>query len=163
MLLDLREIIGVPGGEVSFDYEINLSDAAIGSVKEIKSPSRAAGSVKNRAGVLNFTANVDATLVCVCARCLSEFAVPVQRAFSAVLTVEEENGEIPGLYGLDGDKADADEIIVSEFVLAVDQRYLCSEECKGICQKCGADLNAGRCSCESEIDPRLAVLGQLLE
>ena len=163
MLLDLREIIGVPGGEVSFDYEINLSDAAIGSVKEIKSPSRAAGSVKNRAGVLNFTANVDAAMVCVCARCLTEFEIPVHKAFSAVITVEEENGEIPGLYGLLGNSADADEIIVSEFVLATDQRYLCSEDCKGLCPKCGADLNTDRCSCESEIDPRLAVLGQLLE
>ena len=163
MLLDLREIIGVPGGEVSFDYEIDLSFAAVGSVKEIKSPARAAGSIKNRAGVLNFTANVDATMVCVCARCLTEFEIPVQQAFSAVITVEEENEEIPGLYGLYGNSADADEIIVSEFVLATDQRYLCSEDCKGLCQTCGADLNAGRCSCESEIDPRLAVLGQLLE
>ena len=48
-------------------------------------------------------------------------------------------------------------------VLDLDERLLCREDCKGLCDKCGADLNEGPCSCKAEIDPRLAVLGQLLE
>ena len=32
-----------------------------------------------------------------------------------------------------------------------------------ICPKCGKDLNTGSCSCEKEIDPRLAALKQLLD
>ena len=50
MLIDLREIIGVPGFKVTFDYEPDLSDAVIGSIIRIKEPSRAAGSVTNSAG-----------------------------------------------------------------------------------------------------------------
>ena len=163
MLLDLREIIGVPGGKVSFEYEPDLTGAAYGSVTQVIAPSRAAGSVKNNAGVLAFSANVDAVLTCVCARCLTEFDNPVHRQISVPISEGGENGDNPDSYLLVGDKLDIGEIIVTEFVLEIDQRFLCKEDCKGICEKCGADLNNGPCSCKAEIDPRLAVLGQFLD
>ena len=162
MLLDLREIIGVPGGKVSFDFEPDVSDAASGSVSRIKKPSRAAGNVINSAGVLTFSANVDAQCVCVCARCLREFDYPVHKQIMADLT-EGGEGENPDGYFLQGDKVDANEIILTEFILDTDERILCSEDCAGLCEDCGSDLNEGPCSCKAKIDPRLAVLGQLLD
>jgi len=163
VLVDLREIIGVPGGKVSFDYEPDMTDAAYGSVVAIKQPSGAAGSVVNRAGVLTFSANVDAVCVCICARCLEEFEYPVQKQISAYLTEGGEDGGNPDGYFLQGDKVDADEVIVTEFVLDMDEILLCKEDCAGLCIKCGANLNVGPCSCKTEIDHRLAVLGQLLD
>ncbi|MBR2488852.1 MAG: DUF177 domain-containing protein, partial [Clostridia bacterium] len=42
-------------------------------------------------------------------------------------------------------------------------KHLCSEKCKGICSKCGKNLNDGKCECpEKEIDPRLQILADLL-
>jgi len=161
MLLDLREIIGVPGGKVSFDFEPDMSDATSGSVSRIKKPARAAGNVINSAGVLTFSANVDAICVCICARCLKEFEHPVHRRISANLT-EGGEGENPDGYFLQGDKVDADEIVVTEFILDMDDTLLCSEDCAGLCQKCGSDLNNEPCKCKKEVDPRLAVLSQLL-
>jgi len=163
MLIDLREIIGVPGFKVTFDYEPDLSDAVIGSIIRIKEPSRAAGSVTNSAGVLTFSANVDAVCVCVCARCLSEFEYPVHQQVLAYLTEGGEDGENPDGYFLQGDKVDADEIILTEFILELDETQLCREDCAGLCEKCGANLNDGPCSCKIEIDPRLAALQQLLD
>ncbi|MCL2819973.1 MAG: DUF177 domain-containing protein [Oscillospiraceae bacterium] len=162
MIIDLREIIGVPGGKVSFDFEPDMSEAAGGSIKRIQKPSRAAGSVTNTAGILTFSANADAICECVCARCLKEFEYPVHKVISANLT-EGGEGENPDGYFLQGDKVDAEEIIVTEFILNTDDTLLCSEDCKGLCQQCGADLNINKCKCKKEIDPRLAVLGQLLE
>jgi len=162
MLLDLREIIGVPGGKISFDFEPDMSDAASGSIIEIKKPVRAAGDVSNSAGVLTFSANVDATYVCVCARCLKEFEHPVHKQISADLT-EGGEGENPDGYFLQGDMVDADDIIVTEFILNMDDTLLCNEDCAGLCQSCGSDLNNGECGCAKQIDPRLAVLSQLLE
>ena len=163
MLLDLREIIGVPGGKISFDYEPDLSDAETGSVIRIKRPARAAGNVANNAGVLTFSAIVDAVCICVCARCLKEFEYPVHQQISASLAEGGEDGESPDSYFLQGDKVDADEIIITEFVLELDHRHLCKEDCAGLCEKCGADLNGGPCACDIDVDPRLAVLGQLLD
>ena len=163
MLLDLREIIGVPGGRVPFEYETDLSDAVFGSVVRIKKPSRAAGDVVNRAGVLTFSANVDAICICVCARCLKEFELSVHQQVKANLTEGGKDGGDPDGYFLQGDKVDADEIIYTEFILFLDQRFICSEDCAGLCGICGSDLNDGPCSCERITDPRLAVLGQLLD
>jgi len=162
MLLDLREVIGVPGGKVSFDFEPDMSEAASGSVSQIKKPARAAGDVINSAGVLTFSANVDAVCICICARCLKEFDFPVHKQISAVLT-EGGEGENPDGYFLQGDKVDADEIVVTEFILDMDDRLLCSSDCAGLCQNCGSDLNDGLCKCKKEIDPRLAVLSQLID
>ena len=58
---------------------------------------------------------------------------------------------------------DLDEVVTTAFVLAMDTTNLCSEDCKGLCAKCGADLNLGPCGCRPEVDPRLAALAQLLD
>ena len=162
MLLDLREIIGVPGGIAQFEYQPDLSDAAVGSVVSILQPTRAAGSVVNRAGALTLTAIVDVICLCICARCLDEFEYPVQQHISAYLTEGGEDGEDPDSYLLQGDKIDVDEIILTEFLLELEETLLCREDCEGICEICGADLNDGECDCEDDIDPRLSILAQLL-
>jgi len=159
MFVDLREIIGVPGGKVSFDFEPDMSDAASGSVVQVKKPARAAGNVANRAGVLTFSANVNAVCICVCARCLKEFEYPVHKRVQADLT-EGGEGENPDGYFLQGDKVDANEIVVTEFILDMDDRIMCKDDCAGLCGSCGSDLNKGPCSCKAEIDPRLAILNQ---
>lgn len=163
MRLDLREIINIPGTGVTFDYEPDLANTCFGSVKEVKSPSRAVGSIKNCAGVLRFVADVDAELMCTCARCLKDFEYPVDLHIETTLSESEQNEDDPDMFLLEGDFADVDEIIATEFILNMDQRFLCSESCKGLCEKCGADLNDGPCSCKLDTDPRLAVLGQFLE
>ena len=161
-MLDLREIIGVPGGRVAFDYEPDLMDAVSGSFMRVVQQPRAAGSVANIAGVLTFSANVDTVCMCVCARCLKEFEYPVHKRFSALITEEGEN-ENPDGYFLQGDKVDISEIIITEFVLDMEQRLVCRDDCAGLCEKCGFDLNEGPCLCKADIDPRFAVLGQLLD
>ena len=164
MRLNLREIINIPGEAVLFDYEPDLSDTAIGSVKEVRSPAKAIGSIKNIAGVLTLSAEVEADAVCICARCLKEFDRHVHMHTDAVIKDgEEQDDDSPDVYYLDGDYVDVDEIIVTDFVLNMEERVLCKEDCKGLCEKCGADLNESPCSCKKEIDPRFAVLGQLLE
>ena len=164
MLLDLRETIGVPGGRVSFDYEPDLSDVPFGSIVRInqESPPRAAGSVVNRAGVLTFSANVDALCVCVCARCLKEFEYPVHKQILAYLAEGSEDGGSSDAYFLQGDKIDVGEIIVGELILDMDERILCREDCAGLCEKCGLDLNDSACACKKDTDPRLDILAQLL-
>ena len=61
-------------------------------------------------------------------------------------------------------KLDMDELIYTEVVLAMPNKHLCSEDCKGICQECGKNLNDGPCDCATKTgDPRLAALSKLLE
>ena len=72
----------------------------------------------------------------------------------------EDNDEI---VLLEDGQVDAGELAREAFVLGMDTKTLCSEDCKGLCPRCGADLNLGPCSCKKDVDPRLAVLAKLLE
>lgn len=57
---------------------------------------------------------------------------------------------------------DLDELVREQILLALPTRLLCEEDCRGLCPKCGADLNAGACACEQgEVDPRWAALAKL--
>ena len=55
-----------------------------------------------------------------------------------------------------------DDVLEGCFIMDMDSRFLCREDCKGLCSRCGANLNDGECDCKPERDPRLAVLEQLL-
>ena len=49
------------------------------------------------------------------------------------------------------------------FILDMESKFLCREDCKGLCPVCGRNLNLGSCDCGKKIDPRFAVLEQLLD
>ena len=73
---------------------------------------------------------------------------------------DEENDEI---LLMDGYELDMDEVVTTAFILAMDTKNLCSDDCKGLCSGCGVDLNVEPCRCKPEVDPRLAALAQLLD
>ena len=58
---------------------------------------------------------------------------------------------------------DIDEQLKEELEMAFPIRFLCKDDCRGLCQRCGKNLNEGECGCNTkEIDPRLAPLKDLL-
>ena len=163
MRLDLHDIIHMPGRYVSFDYSPDFSELSYGSVTRVLPGVRAVGKIRNAAGVLELTASVDADLECVCARCLKSFVRHIHLDTQADIADRDEEAEDSDAFFLDGNDADVDEIIYTALVLELEPRMLCREDCKGLCDRCGADLNEGPCSCGAEPDPRLSVLKQLLE
>ena len=163
MRLDLREVINIPGARADFDYMPELADMEFEGVRSVTEPFHAVGAVKNSAGVLQLEARITARLECVCARCLTEFAQPFELDVKAVLAEDVQDEYESEIYILQGDYIDLDEVIVTAIVLNIEQRYLCSEDCRGLCSRCGKNLNDGPCDCGVEKDPRLAVLEQLLE
>ena len=76
---------------------------------------------------------------------------------------ELQNEESDEIVLLEDGKTDAGELARTAFILGMDSKTLCSEDCKGLCPRCGADWNLGPCSCKKEPDPRLAALASLLE
>ncbi|PKM62010.1 MAG: nucleic acid-binding protein, partial [Firmicutes bacterium HGW-Firmicutes-21] len=56
---------------------------------------------------------------------------------------------------------DVSEFVQGSITLELPSRFMCSEDCKGLCPKCGHNLNESLCSCDKrEIDPRLAILSE---
>ena len=107
--------------------------------------------------------------------CECEYTAPCDRCgliTAAKHTVLVEKSLASSIEGEESDtillvpdmKLDLDELIYTEVMLSLPMKHLCSENCKGICSKCGKNLNEGKCDCpEKEIDPRLAALAELLK
>ena len=165
MLLGLSKIIDSPGASVTFSTTVDLSDLCYGVSYPVSEPVAAEGTVRNTAGVLEMTGTVETVLHGICDRCATAFTRPVQYPLRAVLTPEPESDDFedPWVFELQNDCADLDDIVTTTFVLNMDSKLLCSEDCKGLCSRCGANLNLGPCSCKPEPDPRFAALQQLLD
>ncbi|MBE6976628.1 MAG: DUF177 domain-containing protein [Ruminococcaceae bacterium] len=164
MLLGLSKIIDRPGESVSFSTSVDLRDLQYGQCFPVSEPVIANGVVRNTAGVLVMTGSVQTTIHGVCDRCASEFDLEIDFPIDVVLVTElaNEENEDEWVFPLEGDSADLEDIVRTVFVLNLDSKLLCKDDCKGLCCRCGKNLNDGPCSCQKELDPRFAALKQLL-
>jgi uncharacterized protein len=67
-----------------------------------------------------------------------------------------------GFFYVDEEVLETDPILIEQLQLNIPMKPLCRPDCQGLCPVCGADRNAGACSCvESSPDPRWAALAAL--
>ena len=165
MKLDVSSILHTSGGILPFEFSLDMSGETFGSCQPVSEPVLCAGQVRNTAGVLVLTGSLRTTLHGVCDRCAKEFARAVNFPVEAVLarSLSNEDDCDPWTFLLDGECADLDEVMTTAFVLSMDSKFLCREDCQGLCPRCGKDLNDGPCGCRAEPDPRFAALQKLLD
>ncbi len=163
MRLDLRNIIHVPEAKKPFQFQMDLSDLEFYGKHLITRPVQIEGSVTNHAGALVLEGTASSLLDLNCDRCGKEFSREKVVELNCLLATELEDEEHDEIYLIQGNEVDLDEVAGTAFILAMDTKNLCSDNCKGLCAKCGADLNNGPCGCRPEVDPRLAALAQLLD
>ena len=113
-------------------------------------------SLNKRGMEVKVTGTLKGAIVLTCDRCLAEYEFPFDLSFNLILRPRsslniEETKEL-SLEELDVSFYDDDfisfaEILREEVMLAIPYKTLCREDCKGICQVCGKNLNEGPCSC----------------
>lgn len=163
MRLDLKEIIHVPGAVLPFSFSLDLTDCAFGGEHPVSEPVEVSGQVRNMAGALVFTARAATTLSLHCDRCGKAFQREKHVEYETLLAAELAGEEPDGIVLLEGDELDAGALMRETFILEMDSKNLCTEECKGLCSGCGANLNVEPCRCKKEGDPRLAALSKFFE
>lgn len=99
--------------------------------------------------------NFDADVSFSCDRCLADSGLNLKENFHYILipkktsetdVIEEEEEETELLY-FDSDEIDLTEIAIEQLMLSMPYKLLCKDDCKGICQGCGANLNTESCKC----------------
>ena len=80
-----------------------------------------------------------------------------------VLAQEISGEEADEIILLDGTEIDVGDLAYSAFILDMDMKNLCSEDCRGLCPGCGVNLNDETCRCKPEVDPRWAALSQFMD
>lgn len=163
MRLELKDIIHVPDAHREFRFQLDLSQMDFYGAKPIVHPVTAEGSVTNHAGALVLRGTASSMLELVCDRCGKPFSREKSVALDSLVAQELEDEENDDILLLDGTQLDLDEAVTTAYILGMDTKHLCSADCKGLCTKCGADLNLGPCGCRPDVDPRLAALAQLLD
>ena len=164
MRLNLNEIIEVPGGSIPFECTLDADRLAGPSVTGFVGEPTARGVVRNSAGALTLTGEIHADMLRVCDRCLCEYRQEKVLPLEVPLALEPCDDENPDLFPIGEDGwLDLSEVLETCFILDMEAKSLCKPDCAGLCSTCGANLNLGKCSCRASVDPRLAVLGQLLD
>ena len=164
MKLDLKRFAQQPGAVLPFELQLDLSDLEWCGARPVSRPVHVKGQVRNRAGAMVLNAQLDTVLSLTCDRCTKPFEREKTVEYETLLAFEMANGESDDIVLLNEDgELELDELMREVFLLEMDTKNLCSEDCKGLCPGCGVDLNVEKCRCKKEVDPRLAVLARLLE
>lgn len=163
MFLDLREIIEAPDKSVSFQCELDRERISFPTLESFLGPVTARGRVKNTAGILELVCDVQADMSVRCDRCGKVFEKRLTPRYTATLQADAEDADSEDVFPLEGDGVDVSDVVETCMILDMDAKFLCRDDCKGLCPTCGKDLNDGPCDCKKQIDPRMAVLGQLLD
>lgn len=98
-----------------------------------------------------------------CNRCLQpvsrEFLLQLDRDMDLSVTTEERLEALDEQPYIDGYNVDVEELVYGELVVNMPMKVLCRSDCRGICNRCGANLNFETCHCDvTELDPRMSVI-----
>jgi len=163
MIVDLKKIFVNDGESLSVSYALDLSEVEYSGLYPLKKPVSINGTISNKASLVRLEAEISYDFEAPCDRCgvLTVKNHTVHKNLSLAPSIEGEESDtillVPDM------KLDLDEFLYSEVIVSLPMKHLCSDDCKGICLKCGKNLNEGECGCpKKEIDPRLQALADLL-
>lgn len=165
MQINLSELFVQEGKAKHYQIPVDMNKlvCSIGefSITEKKPVELTITHVKDRE--LKICGNLDLHLMIPCDRCLEPVDVPIQleidQTVDANATEEERLEALDEQPYMNGYELDVDRLICGELVVNMPVKVLCREDCKGICNRCGANLNNGKCDCDiTELDPRMSVI-----
>ena len=149
MILQLREIFQIEGMHLPVSYEITPEELSEVRGYTFAAPVAVSGEFYNRAGIVTLKYTVSCTLDVVCDRCLPELKRDYSYDFShTVVPSLQSEGDIYDTYLVaQHDSIDMNETAISDLLLMLPTKMLCREDCKGLCDICGCNLNERTCNC----------------
>ena len=102
---------------------------------------------------------IEGTLVSACHRCLKSCTLPVNEQVDILLVEEQQAPQVDDaeieaeemeFEFFDGEIIEVDRLVAEQLFLALPVKVLCSEECRGLCPGCGANLNDEACRCRRD-------------
>lgn len=164
MQLDFTNLLNSSNDVIDIDYVMNADDFMYDTYKPLKHGVSIKGRAYQKVGVVHLDLDVNFDFFGVCDRCMDD----IERSYSISLKkiivskMENENDDYDDYIVVENNVLDLDALANEEIQLFLPAKMLCKEDCKGLCQGCGKNLNYEKCECEKEVDPRLAALSDLL-
>ncbi len=164
MILDLKKLFVTPNAVLPIEYSLDMSQLDYSGIYPLLKPVSVSGKVSNRAGLVTLWLKMVYVFSSPCDRCGLPTTATHEVLLEKSLAPEIESEYSDEIIIVEDMKLNLDELVYSEVLLSLPMKHLCHDDCKGICIKCGKNLNDGDCGCvKKEIDPRLQALADLLE
>ena len=167
MVLDLRPMLRGETDRIAIDGQLPPDPDGL---PEMSGAAHVVGEVTNQAGYMRLTVTATVPYRAACARCLDpvegSFPVTLERTVATKDTLTEKQLEenVDEYAVITDGMLDLGTLMREEILLCFPTRFLCAPDCPGLCPKCGKSLKDGKCGCpDHEPDPRLAILGTLLD
>lgn len=151
------KISNLSEGVHNYDFDEPIKEIAIeeyfyGNVSVVVEINKSNNQIVLNA-ILKLNASFD------CDRCTVNYTTPITTKYQMAYLfgkepVESESINVTYL-PIDADRIIIDDDVKDFALLSIPMKKLCKEDCKGLCFKCGKNLNEGNCNCEkSNIDDR---------
>ncbi len=170
MQINLSELFTTEGMQKQYQIpiEMNVFQSPAGNypITECKPVELCITHVKNRN--LEIRGSLDLHLQIPCDRCLEPVDIHIQTEIEKDVDMNLSEGErvenLDEQPYISGHNLDVDVLVCDELIVNMPMKVLCSEDCKGICNRCGANLNHGTCDCDvTELDPRMSVIRDIFK
>lgn len=165
MKIDITNLLNGIEKSLSVDYTLKLDDLSYGNYNPIMDGAKICGRVYGKANVVYLELDVSFRFCGFCDRCAEEVNRDMSFSLNKIIVSELANDDDDNeeYIVVQDSVLDIDELIREEVQLFLPSKILCRDDCKGLCFKCGKNLNLGECGCKKEVDPRMAALLQLLD
>ncbi len=164
MLLQLQSLFMGEQASLPIDCTLDFSKLEWNGCYPFQQPVCVKGEIRHNAGVVTLKARVDYRYDGICDRCASELSCDEHLSMEHILVVSLNHEDNDSFVLIDNYQLPLDELVEEDLILDQPSKRLCREDCRGLCQQCGKNLNEGDCGCRQDtVDPRLAALKQLLD
>lgn len=163
------DLTGYFTGEIKsreIEFEFSMKDTEIDGFLPFVSPIKVKAELRSFAGAAELEATLSYDFSMPCSRCMEETLTSYDQKVSHTLvrTLENEEDDDDSYIQVENEAIDLAELFYTDIILDLPVKYLCDEDCKGLCSTCGTNLNKGSCNCSNDqVDPRLEILKKLIE
>ena len=164
MKINIASVLKNDGASVKFsgDTEMGSFDFC-GSPIAFDGPVSVNGTVLNIGGTIEITADIKGSFVTQCSRCCDDITESLEGQLFESVKNDFSDADVECLV-MSGSVLDIDGAVRACVFDNIPLKFLCSEDCKGLCPSCGTNLNRIKCDCDNtEYDPRLAIFRNLLQ
>lgn len=164
MVLNLKDVFLNDGEKVKADFKVELKPITLDGIYPFDSDASVEAVAENKLGFVSLTLNTSFVYSRPCDRCGKALKRELTFSFDHRLVAGLSDSEDDDYIEVPDFELELDDLVVSDILLDLPGKYLCSDDCLGLCPDCGCNLNEVECSCrKGNVDPRLEILKQLID
>ena len=154
MILNIDHLKSDPG---TFEpYAFSFTPEGEDEDYELLAPVSVSGTVVYGGNTYQLSCHLSARIELPCSRCLTAVSQDMELDFDEEFDADEFPEEEAVI--------DIGDVAAQVWSTSIPMHALCAQDCKGLCQVCGKNLNEGDCGCpQTEADPRLEILRTLID